>query len=158
MSALEFGQLVEAALEKSGISQRRLASRLGELPDGSVFDSTQIRLIRQGRRGLTHDLVTRLIDLLALDPADAWSAAGLWPPDLTAQEYRQHRVARRGAPSPATTDLDARRQARADRPDQGEPLNPGKVSRPGHRPGLQASLAAASRRPPTLPGWFAWAA
>ncbi len=95
MGATEFGRLMGRAMAERGISQNRLASRLGELPDGRIFDATQIRLIRQGRRRLDHQLVQRLIELLDLDPAEAWATAGLWPPDLDMDGYRRHRLTAR---------------------------------------------------------------
>ena len=91
MSAKEFGALMERRMAELGISQNRLASRLGELEDGRIFDATQVRLIREGRRRLDHVLVQRLIELLAMDEAQAWAAAGLWPPDLDLEGYRRYR-------------------------------------------------------------------
>jgi integrase len=46
MGAKEFGGLVDHRMAELGISQRRLAMRLGELSDGRIFEATQIRLIR----------------------------------------------------------------------------------------------------------------
>jgi hypothetical protein len=40
-------------------------------------------------------LVQRLIELLDLDPAEAWATAGLWPPDLDVDGYRRHRLTAR---------------------------------------------------------------
>jgi hypothetical protein len=93
MGAREFGRLVSERMDHVGISQNRLASRLGELPDGRIFDATQIRLIREGKRRLDQELVRRLIDLLDLDPAEGWEASGLWPPDLDLESYRRFREA-----------------------------------------------------------------
>lgn len=99
MRAKAFGELVEHRMAELGISQNRLASRLGELSDGRVFDATQIRLLREGRRRLDHELVQRLIDALDLDADEAWHAAGLWPPDLDVEGYRRfrHQLAAVGA-------------------------------------------------------------
>jgi hypothetical protein len=91
VGAHEFGRLVEAAMRKQGISQARLAVRVGELPGGRALNDTAVRRIREGGRQLDHFLVSRLIDVLDLDPAEAWATAGLWPPDLTAEEYRKLR-------------------------------------------------------------------
>jgi|GEM_PF-3287486 len=102
MGAKEFGQLVTDRMEELGLSQNRLASRIGELEDGRIFDATQVRMLREGRRRLDHPLVARLIQVLGLDadPAvemQAWEAAGLWPPGLSAEDV---------------TDLSERRAAR----------------------------------------------
>jgi transcriptional regulator with XRE-family HTH domain len=71
MSAKEFGDLVDHRMAELEISQRRLAMRLGELSDGRIFEATQIRLIREGRRRLDHELVQRLIDVLDMDALGA---------------------------------------------------------------------------------------
>jgi len=88
-------------MDQLELSQNRLASRLGELADGRIFDATQIRLIRQGRRRLDQMLVARLIEILGLDPDEAWAASGLLPPEVTAEELRKLRSFR--AASVATT-------------------------------------------------------
>jgi transcriptional regulator with XRE-family HTH domain len=97
MGQVEFGKLVSQRMDQVGISQRRLASRLGELSDGSLFDSTSIRTIREGQRRLNHELVNRLIEILSMDPDEAWAASGLLPPGVTAEELRQLRSFRRAA-------------------------------------------------------------
>jgi transcriptional regulator with XRE-family HTH domain len=89
MGAVEFGKLVSQRMDDLGMSQRRLASRLGELSDGSLFDSTSIRHIREGKRRPTHELVGRLIEILHLEPGEAWAASGLLPPGVSAEELRQ---------------------------------------------------------------------
>jgi hypothetical protein len=89
MGAKEFGGLVERRMAELDISQNRLASRLGELEDGRIFDATQVRLIREGRRRLDHVLVSKLIDLLEIDPAEGWAAAGLLPRGVTADMLRR---------------------------------------------------------------------
>jgi transcriptional regulator with XRE-family HTH domain len=76
-------------MAERGISQNRLASRLGELPDGRIFDATQIRLIREGRRRLDRELVQRLIELLDIDWAEGWATSGLLPPGMTADHLRK---------------------------------------------------------------------
>jgi transcriptional regulator with XRE-family HTH domain len=97
MGQREFGELVSRRMEEVGISQRRLASRLGELSDGSLFDSTSIRTIREGQRRLTHELVARLILILDMDSAEAWAASGLLPPGVSAEDLRQVERFRRAA-------------------------------------------------------------
>lgn len=91
MAAKEFGKLVSDRMEELGLSQRRLAARMGELPDGSLYDATSIRTVREGQRRLTHELISRLIDILGLDPDEAWAASGLLPPGVSAEELRQLR-------------------------------------------------------------------
>jgi hypothetical protein len=102
MGAHQFGRLVDRAMVDAGMSQARLAVLVGELPDGRVLNETQVRRIREGRRRLDHVLVARLTETLDLDPAEAWAAAGLWPPDLELSEYRRLREAGRPA-EPALT-------------------------------------------------------
>jgi hypothetical protein len=94
VGAVEFGQLISDRIEELGLSQNRLASRIGELPDGRIFDATQIRMLREGRRRLDHMLVERLIDVLGWrdDPeaeAAAWLTAGLAPTGATLEDYRR---------------------------------------------------------------------
>jgi hypothetical protein len=84
-----FADLIDEAMRRKGWGYGRLSVKLGELPDGSILNATQIRRLRRGQRqNLTPELVQRLIDVLGLDPAEAWHAAGLWPPDLSADDYR----------------------------------------------------------------------
>lgn len=125
MGAAEFGRLMGRAMAEQGISQNRLASRLGELPDGRIFDATQIRLIREGRRRLDRELVQRLIELLNIDWAEGWATSGLLPPGVTADHLRKLDLVAAGAKavSPgrprAVTQLPDRRQRdrrREDRP------------------------------------------
>jgi len=97
MGAREFGTLVSDRMGQLRLSQNRLASRLGELPDGRIFDATQIRMIREGRRRLDQPLVARLIEILDLDPDEAWAASGLLPPEVSAEELRQLRQFRLAA-------------------------------------------------------------
>lgn len=91
MGAYELGRLVDRAMIDIGMSQARLAVLVGELPDGRVLNETQVRRIREGSRRLDHILVARLIEVLDLDPAEAWATAGLWPPDLDLDAYRRLR-------------------------------------------------------------------
>lgn len=84
-----FADMVDEAMRRKGWGYGRLSVKLGELPDGSILNATQIRRLRRGQRqNLTPELVQRLIDVLDLDAAEAWEAAGLWPPNLTAEDYR----------------------------------------------------------------------
>jgi hypothetical protein len=93
VGAIEFGQLISDRMGELELSQNRLASRIGELPDGRIFDATQVRMLREGRRRLDHMLVGRLIEVLGWDQdpedeAKAWLAAGLAPEGATLEDYR----------------------------------------------------------------------
>jgi hypothetical protein len=116
MSAQKFGAYVERRMAELGISQNRLASRLGELSDGRVFDATQVRMIREGRRRLDEELVGKLIELLDMDRAEAWHQAGLWPPDLDVAKYRSLMARRPAMPVLATVADATPRRRRSDRP------------------------------------------
>jgi hypothetical protein len=101
MGAVEFGELVARRMDQLGLSQNRVASRFGELPDGRGLDSTQVRLIKEGRRILDHAIVGRLIVVLEMDAdpdleAEAWHTAGLQPPWVDLDDYREIRR-RRGS-------------------------------------------------------------
>ena len=92
MAAVAFGELVETAMRGLGMTQARLAYELARHTDGKyLLNETGIRRIREGRRQLDPELVGALVDVLELDPAQAWPAAGLWPPDLDVEGYRQFR-------------------------------------------------------------------
>jgi hypothetical protein len=102
MGAHEFGQLVDRAIRDRGLSQARVGVLVGELPDGRILNEKAVERVREGGRRLDRMLVQRLIEALELDPAEAWAAAGLWPPDLELSEYRRLREAGRPA-EPALT-------------------------------------------------------
>ena len=101
MGAVEFGQLVTRRQQELKQleptvrwSQNMIASRFGELPDGRGLDSTQVRLIKEGKRILDHAIVGRLIVVLRMDDdpdleAEAWHAAGLQPPGATLADYQE---------------------------------------------------------------------
>jgi hypothetical protein len=91
----EFGQYVDRTIREKGWPQGLVAVKIGTLPDGRYFNDKGIERIRTGGRRLDHMLVQRLIEVLDLDPALAWSAAGLWPPDLDLSEYRRLRESAR---------------------------------------------------------------
>jgi hypothetical protein len=88
MGTYEFGQYVDRTIREKGWPQGLVAVKIGTLPDGRYFNDKGIERIRTGGRRLDHMLVQRLIEVLDLDPAEAWSAAGLLPPDITAEELR----------------------------------------------------------------------
>jgi hypothetical protein len=101
VGAVEFGQLVSRRqgelIQRDGPrrwSQNKIASRFGELPDGRGLDSTQVRLIKEGKRILDHALVGRLVIVLEMDTdpdleAEAWFTAGLQPPGVSLADYRK---------------------------------------------------------------------
>lgn len=90
MAGTDFARMVRAAMERKSISRNRLGYLIGVLPDGRTIDATGIRLMLEGRRrNYDTALVTRLIDVLDLDPATAYEAAGVWPEGLTADGYRK---------------------------------------------------------------------
>jgi transcriptional regulator with XRE-family HTH domain len=85
--------MVEQAMRAKGWSQRRLGAEVGILSDGRIFDSTQIRLIIQGRRRYYDtELVERLIHVLGLPKDKAWYEAGVWPGDLDLDDYQRLRA------------------------------------------------------------------
>lgn len=101
MDAHELGRLVKQARRRRGFSKSELGRQLGRLPDsGRVFDAAGVTRIEEGGAvRVDRELVQHLIDVLGLDLADArerlgtdaanlWHAAGLWPPDLSADGYR----------------------------------------------------------------------
>jgi hypothetical protein len=102
MGATEFGLVVDRAIRAKGLSQSDVGIDVGRLPDGRKLNEKAVERIRQGGRRIDHMLVARLIEVLDLDPAEAWAAAGLWPPDLELSEYRRLRESGRPA-EPALT-------------------------------------------------------
>jgi Helix-turn-helix domain len=90
VGAVEFGRMVEDARRKCGYSRSELGRRLGRLPEsGRVFDPSAVRHIVQGGPvRLDRELVDRLIEVLDLDPFDAYEAADLRPRDFTAEDHR----------------------------------------------------------------------
>jgi transcriptional regulator with XRE-family HTH domain len=95
MGRADFGALVERHMRDKGLSQGRLAARLGEFPDGRYFDASSIRLLIQGRREIDDQLLDRLVSLLDIDRAEAYFTLGRWPDDLTLSEYRRLRESAR---------------------------------------------------------------
>jgi transcriptional regulator with XRE-family HTH domain len=91
MGRQEFGRLVERHMREQGISQGRLAVRLGELGGGRYFDTTGVRQILKGARVIDPELLERLVELLGMDRDEAYLTLGLAPPDLTLEELRELR-------------------------------------------------------------------
>ena len=105
MEGQEFGPLVKRAAKAKGLSQGRLGYLLTD-DDGPFIDSSRVRLLYEGKWRLTHETVERLINILAphLDAAEAWAAAGLLPPGMTADHLRKlHLVASNDRRLVATT-------------------------------------------------------
>jgi hypothetical protein len=87
--ARTFGELVDEGVRRKGWSDYQLSAAIGLLPGDKAFNATQVRRLRRGeRRNLTRDLVAKLIDLLDLDPVEAWYAAGLWPEGVGPDDVR----------------------------------------------------------------------
>lgn len=84
-----FGRLMKEGMEKTGLSQGRVGGLISNFREGPVFDATGVRLIMEGKRRLNHELVSKIIDVLQLDPLPAWEAAGLWPPGLSADDLSE---------------------------------------------------------------------
>jgi hypothetical protein len=96
-----FGEMVGAAMGRKGWGDYQLSAAIGLLSENRVVNNTQVRRLRTGgRRHLDRELVARLIEVLELDPAEAWPLAGLWPPDLDVTTYREAR-AKVSPPEPA---------------------------------------------------------
>jgi hypothetical protein len=91
-----FAEMVDTAADAKGLNDYQMSAAIGLMPGNRVCSPKQVRRIREGAQVNYHrDLIERLIDVLDLDPADAWERAGVWPPGLTADELRDlesHRV------------------------------------------------------------------
>lgn len=95
MGAREFGRLVFQARTARKLSRDRVAFLVGDLPGGEKnLTGKAVARIEEGARRLDTFVVGRLIDVLGLDPLPAWEAAGLWPPDLSADDLSELRAAR----------------------------------------------------------------
>ncbi len=80
-----------------------LSRAIGLLPGDKGFDAKQVWRLRRGeRRSLSRELVARLIEVLGLDPDEAWAAAGLLPPEVRAEDLRQMRRFRAAVAAPAS--------------------------------------------------------
>jgi hypothetical protein len=82
--------MVSLALAEKGWKQQTLAVAIGILDDGTTWDSTRVRRLLQGRARLEdhRQAVGRIIEVLDLDPPEAWHAAELKPPWMTEEDYR----------------------------------------------------------------------
>jgi hypothetical protein len=93
-----FGQLMKVAMRRKAITQRRLGRMLSVDPEGPIFDATTIRMIQQGERRLSHDLVAQIVDILADDDEETdafWHAARLVPQDWSLEAFRRAAQAHR---------------------------------------------------------------
>jgi transcriptional regulator with XRE-family HTH domain len=90
MDAHDFGRLVAQARRQGGYSKSELARQLGRLPEsGRVFDAAGItRIERGGPVRVDRELVDRLVEVLGLDPFEAYEAADLRPEGFTAEDHR----------------------------------------------------------------------
>jgi hypothetical protein len=93
MGAAEFNRWVTTKMAKNKVNASRLAARVGELSDGTTLNATSIRLIREGRRRTYNtELVERIADALGEDRGEACRVAGVWPSDLSEEDYRRFRA------------------------------------------------------------------
>jgi hypothetical protein len=84
-----FARLVDKAATDAGLNDYQLSAAIGLMQPGNrVFGPKQVGRLRRGeQRHYDRQLVARLIEVLpALDPAEAWHAAGLWPPGLEPED------------------------------------------------------------------------
>ena len=87
-----FAVEVDAARAAKHWGYGQLASHVGVLDDGRTFDAKQMsRLCQATVASLDALLVARLVEVLApeLDPPRAWHVAGLTPPWVTEEDYRE---------------------------------------------------------------------
>jgi hypothetical protein len=85
-------------MRRKAITQRRLGRMLSVDPEGPIFDATTIRMIQQGERRLSHELVAQIVDILADDDEETdafWHAARLVPQDWSLEAFRQAAQAHR---------------------------------------------------------------
>jgi hypothetical protein len=85
----QFAVMVDAAMRAKGWKTYQLSAAIGLLPSGRAINPTQVQRILDNRRAnLTREIVDRLIEVLDLDPFDAYEAADLRPRDFTAEDHR----------------------------------------------------------------------
>jgi hypothetical protein len=85
-----FAEMVDTAATAKSLNNYQLSAAIGLMPGNRVCSPKQVDRIRNGEQVNYHrDLVQRLIDVLDLDPAEAWERAGVWPPGLTAEQLRE---------------------------------------------------------------------
>jgi hypothetical protein len=91
-----FADLVNEAMarkrtpEGKAWSDYTLSAAIGLLPGDKSFNAKQVWRLRRGeRQNLTRPLVARLIEVLSLDPDEAWAAAEITPPGFKADHFRK---------------------------------------------------------------------
>jgi len=96
MGAKEYGALCKRRAEDREISQNLLASRLMRVfaledDEERTFDSSAVRTIYDGRRKIDAKLFRHLNSLLRINRDEAEHALGIWPSEMTLEEYRRFR-------------------------------------------------------------------
>jgi len=90
-----FGKLMRDGMRRTGISQGKLGGRISDFEHGPIYDASAIRMLMGGQRRLNRKIVADIIDILGLDWAEAWAAAGLLPPEVDATDLESIRGTRR---------------------------------------------------------------
>jgi len=84
-----FAELVDNAAQAKDLNDYQLSAAIGLMPGNKVCSPKQVSRIRNGEQvNYSRDLVQRLIEVLDLDPAEAWELADKWPPGLTGEHLR----------------------------------------------------------------------
>jgi hypothetical protein len=84
-----FAELVDSAAQARDLNDYQLSAAIGLMPGNKVCSPKQVRRVRDGEQvNYSRDLVQRLIEVLDLDPAEAWELADKWPPGLTGDHLR----------------------------------------------------------------------
>lgn len=113
-----FAELVDGAADAKGLNDYQLSAAIGLMPGNKVCSPKQVSRIRNGEQvNYSRDLVQRLVDVLNLDPIQAWELADKWPPGLTAEHLRKLGL------------FGSRRERRADRALEVVPTKPAAVLR-----------------------------
>lgn len=114
-----FADLIDRKAREAGLNDYQLSAAIGLLPDNKVFSPKQVNRVRMGdQRLIPAAVLWRLVEVLDLDPAEAWKKAleaiDLWPADLTAEQLRT--LTRPAVPALATAASATSRRRRSDRP------------------------------------------
>jgi transcriptional regulator with XRE-family HTH domain len=113
-----FAELVDSAAQAKDLNDYQLSAAIGLMPGNKVCSPKQVSRIRNGEQvNYSRDLVQRLIEVLDLDPAEAWELADKWPPGLTAEHLRDLGLF-----------SSSRRERRADRQLESVPASAGVVA------------------------------
>ena len=84
-----FAEMVDQAAGELGLNDYQLSAAIGLMPGNRVCSPKQVSRIRKGEQvNYRPELVERLIRVLKLDPAEAWAASGVLPPEVTAEDLR----------------------------------------------------------------------